>query len=198
MEPSTGSKKTVWGNLRQRAKPLIHYVRGNSQRHIKSHVRQERVLEHRTDSSVPSSPSQPARHSPVHSPSTFVNQPVLETGGGAQGSDLPAGPTGLSDWIPQDLLNASLDEEQDFRDAVDDMMLLPENSTEVQYEIVISVLSEWYGKGNLFSDILHAMTIIFTGMQVFENLVLHGVFVLYAYNTMFIYTPDIYECSGVT
>lgn len=139
MEPSKGSKKTVWGNLRQRAKPLIHYVRGNSQRHIKSNVRPDRVLEHKTSSSVPSSPSQLARRTPVHSPFTPVSQPVLETVGGAQGSDLPGGPTELSGWIQQDLVDGSLDEEPDFLDAVDDMVLPPENSTEVQYELVVSV-----------------------------------------------------------
>ncbi|XP_017333913.1 multiple C2 and transmembrane domain-containing protein 2 isoform X2 [Ictalurus punctatus] len=130
MEPSAGSKKTVWGNLRQKAKPLIHYVRGNSQRHIRSQVRPERALDHRTSSSVPSSPSQPARLPAASSPSTPVNQPVLETRGGAQCSESPAGPTNLSDWIPQDLVDGGVDEEQDFLDAVDEMELLPENSTE--------------------------------------------------------------------
>ncbi|KAI5607662.1 multiple C2 and transmembrane domain-containing protein 2 isoform X1 [Silurus asotus] len=131
MEPSAGSKKTVWGNLRQRAKPLIHYVRGNSQRHIKSQVRPERVLEHRTSSSVPSSPSLPAHHPLVLRASTPVSQTMLETGGGAQCSDSAAGPADLSGWIPQDLVDGGLDEEQDFLDAVEDMDHQPENSIEV-------------------------------------------------------------------
>ncbi|KAF4083001.1 hypothetical protein AMELA_G00134930 [Ameiurus melas] len=130
MEPNAGSKKTVWGNLRQKAKPLIHYVRGNSQRHIRSQVRPERALDQRTSSSVPSSPSQPARLPAASSPSTTVNQPVLETRGGAQCSESPTGPTNLSDWIPQDLVDGGIDEEQDFLDAVDEMELLPENSAE--------------------------------------------------------------------
>lgn len=137
MEPSAGSKNKIWGNLRQRAKPLIHYVRGNSQRRIKSDVRPEQVLDHRTSSSVPASPSQPARHPPVVNPSTPVNQPELETGGGAQCSDSAAGPTDVSAWIPQDLVDGSLDEQQDFLDAVDEMVLLPEKSTEVQYELML-------------------------------------------------------------
>lgn len=162
MEPSAGSKKTVWGNLRQKAKPLIHYVRGNSQRHIRSQVRPERALDHRTSSSVPSSPSQPARLPAASSPSTPVNQPVLETRGGAQCSESPAGPTNLSDWIPQDLVDGGVDEEQDFLDAVDEMELLPENSTEVQYELVISVFIKCYAKGILLCNILHVTTIAFT------------------------------------
>lgn len=158
MEPGPGSKKTVWGNLRQRAKPLIHYVRGNSQRHIKSHVRPERGLDHKTSSSAPSSPSQPAHHPPVLGPSTPVNQSVLEAGGGAQGSDSLAGPAA---WAPQDLVDGGLGEEQDFLDAVDDMMLQPENSTEVQYEMVISVFSKCYAQGCLLFDVLHVTPVCF-------------------------------------
>lgn len=139
MDPSSGSKKTVWGNLRQRAKPLIHYVRGNSQRHVKSQVRAEGVLDYRTSSSVPASPSQPARHSTALGSSTPDNQSVLESMGGALRSDSPAGPTASSDWIPPDLVDGSVDEEQDFLDAVDEMVLLPENSTEVQYKLYISI-----------------------------------------------------------
>ncbi|TSL68189.1 Multiple C2 and transmembrane domain-containing protein 2 [Bagarius yarrelli] len=127
MDRNTGPRKTVWGNLRQRAKPLIHYVRGNSQRHIKSQVRPERVPELRTSSSTPASPSQAARHTATATSSTPDNQSVLETVGGAQHSDSPTEPTD-SDWIPLDLVDDSLDEEQDFSDAVDEMMLLPENS----------------------------------------------------------------------
>ncbi|XP_060797029.1 multiple C2 and transmembrane domain-containing protein 2 isoform X2 [Neoarius graeffei] len=130
MERSPGSKKKVWGNLRQKAKPLIHYVRGTSQRRIKSQVRPEEVLDHRASSSVPASPSQPARHHPVISPSTPVNQPELERGGGAQCSDLAAGPTDVSAWRPQDLVDNDLDEHQDFLDGVNGMALVPENSTE--------------------------------------------------------------------
>ncbi|KAG7327350.1 hypothetical protein KOW79_008956 [Hemibagrus wyckioides] len=132
MDPGTGSKKTVWGNLRQRAKPLIHYVRGNSQRHIKSQVRPERVLDQRSSSSAPASPSQPARQPAALGSSTPDNQCVLETVGGAQRSDSPTGPTASSDWIPPDLVEGGLDEEQDFLDAVDEMVLLPESSTEKQ------------------------------------------------------------------
>ncbi|KAM9460980.1 multiple C2 and transmembrane domain-containing protein 2 isoform 1-T2 [Clarias gariepinus] len=132
MEPSTGSKKTVWGNLRQRAKPLIHYVRGNSQRHIKSQVRPERASEQKTSSSAAASPSQPARHLSVPSASTPVNQPVLEAGGWAQRSDWPAGSKGLSDCISQAFVDGGLDEEQDFLDCVDEMEHPPENSAERQ------------------------------------------------------------------
>lgn len=137
MERSPGSKKKVWGNLREKAKPLIHYVRGTSQRRIKSQVRPGEVLDHRASSSVPASPSQPARHHPVISPSTPVNQPELETGGGAQCSDLAAGPTDVSAWRPQDLVDDDLDEHQDFLNGVNDMALVPENSTEVQYELML-------------------------------------------------------------
>lgn len=136
MDPGTGSKKTVWGNLRQRAKPLIHYVRGNSQRHIKSRVRPERVLEHRTSSSAPNSPSQPARHPATLSSSTPDSHSVTESMGGAQCSDSPAVPTASSDWISPDSVEGGLDEEQDFLDAVDEMVILPESSTEVWYDFI--------------------------------------------------------------
>lgn len=72
---------------------------------------------------------------------------MLEAGGGAQGSDSPAEPTNR---IPQDLVDGGLDEESDFLDAVDDMVLHPENSAEVLYELVVSVFHKCYAKGNLW------------------------------------------------
>ncbi|XP_072515956.1 multiple C2 and transmembrane domain-containing protein 2 isoform X2 [Salminus brasiliensis] len=132
MDPTTESKRTVWGKLRQRAKPLINSVRGNSghKSPSKRHVRQEQQLDQRMSSSVPDvrrlmqSPShllhslQPAPRTdsyPHSSPSSPVNQPLLERGGSPQLSDgLLAVPRISSDWTYQESVTDGHVEEQDF------------------------------------------------------------------------------------
>ncbi|XP_062868413.1 multiple C2 and transmembrane domain-containing protein 2 [Trichomycterus rosablanca] len=157
MEP----KKTVWGNIRHRAKPLMHYVRGGSQkRSSKPQVRPERALDQRPSSSGSStaspSPSRPDRPSSVpQTTSPLVHRPGLDRGSGAQRSDSAAVPTGSSQWAPEDCADTGLyqeeeEEEEDFTEALEEMMETnqpssrittespsretPENSTEMRVE----------------------------------------------------------------
>ncbi|XP_007246197.2 multiple C2 and transmembrane domain-containing protein 2 isoform X1 [Astyanax mexicanus] len=145
MDPATESKRTVWGKLRQRAKPLIHSVRGNGG-HKSPKIprkRQDKQEQWKLDQgkrlscSVPdvsrlteTSPASvhnlqttPLTDSPCYSkPCSPVYLPLRQRG---SSTPVPDGllnvPTISSDWTIQRSVNGSHVEEQDsFLEASDE------------------------------------------------------------------------------
>uniref|UniRef100_A0A8B9LCP6 C2 domain-containing protein n=1 Tax=Astyanax mexicanus TaxID=7994 RepID=A0A8B9LCP6_ASTMX len=117
MDPATESKRTVWGKLRQRAKPLIHSVRGNGG-HKSPKIprkRQDKQEQWKLDQGKRLSCSVPD-----------VSR-LTETSPASRGSSTPV-PDGLlnvptisSDWTIQRSVNGSHVEEQDsFLEASDE------------------------------------------------------------------------------
>ncbi|XP_076880945.1 multiple C2 and transmembrane domain-containing protein 2 [Brachyhypopomus gauderio] len=100
MEPSTGPRKTVWGNLRQKAKPLFHYVRGSGNKNLSKQQARPEQPRDQWRSSLPDvrrrrhSSSSPPRLDQCPSPPSYSNpptprlQPRQEKGGRAQLSSL--------------------------------------------------------------------------------------------------------------
>ncbi|XP_030620886.1 multiple C2 and transmembrane domain-containing protein 2 [Chanos chanos] len=111
------SKKTVWGNLRNKAKPLFHMVRSNKKSSSKLEARQERMLDQRLSASVPdvrptwrnssplnSSLQQVDFQSALYSNSTVSNK--KERRGGAMAlSDTLNVPVDTTDWASQESID---------------------------------------------------------------------------------------------
>ncbi|XP_017554996.1 multiple C2 and transmembrane domain-containing protein 2 isoform X1 [Pygocentrus nattereri] len=123
MENGTGHKKTLFGNLRLRAK----WPRGSG--HKSSSKQQEQKLEQRMSSSVPdvrsTRPTMPPSHQDIHpahlqdplcysSPSSPLKQPLQERASAQLSDGFLAIPRPSSGWTSQESINSSLLEEQSF------------------------------------------------------------------------------------
>ncbi|XP_028812800.1 multiple C2 and transmembrane domain-containing protein 2 isoform X2 [Denticeps clupeoides] len=122
------NKKTVWSNLRHKAKPLISYVKGGKKSPSKPEVRPEHKLDHRMRTSMPdirqahrtsSSSTDSGLRPPDYDPACLSSpsSPLCRSQGGrgstTSGPDMLAVPQDMIQWASMESVCSSCYEELD-------------------------------------------------------------------------------------